>query len=100
MGGSDHEGALAVELVEDRVHLLPRMLRGGAGEILSRLSDNDPLRLYEFGTRRARERFLLYDADRLFHRLVARVPTQVPEPNKVSSAWLGWSGRPTTRSKD
>lgn len=73
MGGTDHEEAPAVEMAEDRVHLLPRLLRGTAGEILSRLSDDDPLRLFELGTRRARERFLLYDADRLYERLTARV---------------------------
>jgi hypothetical protein len=70
--------------------LLGRLLRGTAEEILARLSSDDPLRLYEFGSRRARERFFLFDADRLFERLVARVAyagAQV-KPAETDASWL------------
>lgn len=79
-----------VEAAEDRVHLLPRLLRGDASEILSRLADGDPLRLYELASRRAREAFLLFDADRLFERLAARVAHAGAQarPAELGMPWL------------
>lgn len=90
MGGPDQERAPTVERAEDRIHLLPRLLRGDASEILARLADGDPLRLYELGSRRAREAFLLFDADRLFERLAARVAYAgaEAEPAALGIAWL------------
>jgi hypothetical protein len=91
MGGQrDQCESATVETAENRIHLLPRLLRGDASEILSRLADGDPLRLLEFGTRRARERFFLYDADSVFERLAARVAYAgaLAQPDELGVAWL------------
>jgi hypothetical protein len=91
MGGQrDRSEAATVEKAEDRVHLMARVLRGDAGENLARLADGDPLRLFELGSRRAREAFLLFDADRLFERFAARVAHvgAQAQPAELGMPWL------------
>lgn len=74
----------------DRFPMMERLFRGTVSEVLARLAADDPLRLYELGARRCRERYFLFDADLLFERLVARVAyvgAQV-QPLERGADWL------------
>ena len=75
---------------DDRVGILSAVLRGSSAEILGRLVADDPLRLAEFGARRMRARYFLFDPDRITERLMARVAHAGARarPEDLDRQWL------------
>ena len=53
--------------------LLARLAGKNASEVLSRISDGDPLRLYPSCAYRTRERYFVVDPDRVFERALSLV---------------------------
>jgi hypothetical protein len=57
----------------DAQTVIRRLAGKPSAEILSRISNGDPLQLYPLGVRRLRETFYLLDPDRVFERALAEV---------------------------
>jgi len=57
----------------DSAALIRRMAGKPASDVLSRLSNGDPLKLYPLCARRIREAYFVLDPDRVFERLLALV---------------------------
>jgi hypothetical protein len=74
----------------DRVHLLPRLLRGTPPEVLGRLASDDPLRLQQQCAKIVKEGFYLVDPDRVFERALARIAVEGPPTpaSELNRAWL------------
>jgi hypothetical protein len=60
------------------------------GAIFNRISSGDPLRIYELGARRLRERFVFVDADRLYELALAHVATiaALEQRRDADESWL------------
>lgn len=67
----------------------PSFLRGEPAEVLSRLSDTDPLRLREGTSKRLREVWFLLEPDRVYERalLVCADATVADDAPEDSTAW-------------
>src|SRR5262245_24123127 len=86
----DVEATSELTLAADAVVLIRRMAGKPAGDVLARISNGDPLKLYPLCARRIRDTYFVLDPDRVFERLLPLVAVgiQVEAERCTEAGWL------------